>query len=106
LAQPGQQTVGTLPGDYLVIGCESFGMARQLLDTEQLGSQWRLARAWARKRMFGHPVLKAQWQSLHIVLTFRSRFLPLTYTWEFIRLGNHRLPVDLEARWPRPTKCK
>ena len=51
LAQPGQQTVGTLPRDHLVIGCESFGMARQLFDTEQLGSQWRLARAWARTRM-------------------------------------------------------
>ena len=45
LAQPGQQTVGTLPGDDLVIGGESFGMAGQLFDTEQLGPQWRLARA-------------------------------------------------------------
>src|SRR5450759_2775750 len=44
-------------------------MARQLFDTEQLGPQWRLARAWARTRMSGHPVLKAQWQSLHVVLT-------------------------------------
>ena len=71
LAQPGQQTVGTLPGDYLVIGRESFGMAGQLFDTEQLGPQWQLARAWARTRMAGHPVLKTQWQSLHVVLTSR-----------------------------------
>jgi hypothetical protein len=44
LAQPGQQTIGTLPGDYLVIGSESFGMVGQLFDTEQLRPQWRLAR--------------------------------------------------------------
>ena len=41
VAQLGQQTVGALPGDYLVIGCESFGMPRQLFDTEQLGPQRR-----------------------------------------------------------------
>ena len=35
LAQPGQQTIGAMPGDYLVIGCESLGMARQLFDTVQ-----------------------------------------------------------------------
>jgi hypothetical protein len=43
-------------------------MARQLLDAEQLGPQRRLARARARTLMRRSPVLKAQWQSLHIVL--------------------------------------
>ena len=51
LAQPGQQTVGTPPGDHLVTGRESLGMARQLFDAEQLGPQRRLARAWARTLM-------------------------------------------------------
>jgi hypothetical protein len=46
---------------------KGFGMARQLFHTEQLGSEWRLDRAWARTRLSGHPVLKAQWQSLHVV---------------------------------------
>ncbi len=36
LAQLGQQTVGALPGDYLVTGRESLGMACQLFNTEQL----------------------------------------------------------------------
>jgi hypothetical protein len=45
LPQPGQQTVGTLPGDNQVIGGERFGMARQLFNAEQLGPQWRLVRA-------------------------------------------------------------
>jgi hypothetical protein len=41
-------------------------VARQLFDTKQLGSQWRFARARARNRLSGHPVLKAQWQRLHV----------------------------------------
>jgi hypothetical protein len=69
LAQPGQQIVGTLPGDHLVTGGERFGMARELFNTEQLGPQGRLARYGARTRKVGHPVLKAQWQSLHVILT-------------------------------------
>jgi hypothetical protein len=44
LAQPGQQTIGTVSGDYLVMGGQSLGMAGQLFDTEQLGPQWRLDR--------------------------------------------------------------
>jgi hypothetical protein len=54
--------------DELVIRRQGSGMARELFDAEQLGPQRRLARAWARTRMSGHPVLKAQWQSLHVVL--------------------------------------
>jgi hypothetical protein len=69
LAQSCQQTVGARSSDYLVADRESFGMTRQLFDTKQLGSQWRFARARARNRLSGHPVLKAQWQRLHIVLT-------------------------------------
>jgi hypothetical protein len=87
LTQAGQQTVGTLPGDDLVIGGESFGMARQLFDTEQLGPQWRLAHDWVRTRVSGHPGLKAQWQNLHFVSYFWSRFLQLTCPHELIRLG-------------------
>jgi hypothetical protein len=44
LPQLGQQTVGTLPGDNLMIGGERFGMARQLFNAEQLSPQWRLVR--------------------------------------------------------------
>ena len=51
LAQPFQQTIGTLPRDYLVIACESFGMARELFDAEQLGPQRRLAPLRARTRL-------------------------------------------------------
>jgi hypothetical protein len=43
-------------------------MARELFNAEQLGPQGRLARAGARTRKVGHPVLKAQWQSLHVIL--------------------------------------
>jgi hypothetical protein len=67
LVQPRQQTVGTLPGDYLVAGCEAFGMARQLFDTEQLGPQRRLACARAQTRISGHPIWEAQWQILHFI---------------------------------------
>ena len=67
LTQPGQQTVASWPRDHRVTGREGFGVARQLFGTEQLGSQWRLGRAWARTCLSGHPVLNAQWQSLHIV---------------------------------------
>jgi hypothetical protein len=51
-----------------VTGGERFGMARELFNAEQLGPQGRLARAWAHPRKVGHPVLKAQWQSLHVIL--------------------------------------
>jgi hypothetical protein len=50
-----------------MVGGESFGMARQLFDAEQLRPQWRLARIWVRTHISRHPVLKAQWQSLHDV---------------------------------------
>src|ERR1035438_4250394 len=70
LVQPGQQTVGTLPGDGLMMGRESFGMARQLFDAEQLGPQGRFARAGAQTLISGLAALKAQWQSLHVLLTF------------------------------------
>jgi hypothetical protein len=70
VVQPGQQTVGTLPRDDFVIGRECFGMARQLFDAEQLATQWRLARAWTQARISGLPALKAQWQSLHVLLAF------------------------------------
>jgi hypothetical protein len=69
LAQPCQQTVGARSRNYLVTDRESFSVARQLFDSKQLGSQWRFARARARNRLSGHPVLKAQWQRLHIVFT-------------------------------------
>jgi len=59
LAQPRQQPVGTPPRDHLVIGGQCFAMARQLLDAEQLGPQWRFARAWVRTLMRRSPVLNA-----------------------------------------------
>jgi hypothetical protein len=55
-------------------GCERFGMARQLLNTEQLGPQWRLAGAWTQTGIPGHPVLNSRWQSLHVV-PVSGRFL-------------------------------
>jgi hypothetical protein len=54
------------------MGRDRFGMARQLFDTEQLGPQRQLARAWARTLISGLPALKAQWQSLHVLLTIES----------------------------------
>ena len=46
---PPRQLVSRLP--YFVIGCERFGMTRQLFDTEQLCPQWRLARAWLHREL-------------------------------------------------------
>jgi hypothetical protein len=64
--QSGQQAVGAVLRDELVIRRQGSGMARELFDAEQLGPQRRLARARARTHMSGHPVLKAQRQSLHV----------------------------------------
>ena len=102
LAQPGQQPVGTPPRDHLVAGGESLGMARQLFDAEQLGPQRRFARAWARTLMRRPPVLNAQWQSLHVLLTLGHHFFST-----FGR-GNSppwRLPASLavSGRAPRPS---
>src|SRR6185436_5973971 len=66
LAQPSQQTVGALPGNYLVTGSQCVGVARQLFDAEQLGSQRRLVRVVRQSRMSSSPVLKAQWQRRHV----------------------------------------
>jgi hypothetical protein len=60
-----------LPGDDLVIGRERPGMACELFNAEQLGPQRRPTRAGAHSRKVGHPVLKARWQCLHGVHTFK-----------------------------------
>jgi hypothetical protein len=54
-----------------MIGRKHPGMACQLFNAEQLGSQRWLSRAWVSARNVGHPVLNAQWQCLHGVNTFK-----------------------------------
>jgi hypothetical protein len=54
------------------MGRDRFGMPRQLFDTEQLSPQRQLARAWTQALISGLPALKAQWQSLHVLLTIES----------------------------------
>jgi len=55
--QPVEQLIGTMPGPHAVGGREGLGMARELLDAEQLGAQRRFAHAWAKASI--HPVLPA-----------------------------------------------
>ena len=72
LVQPGQQAVGASPGDDLVMRRESFGMARQLFEAEQLRPQRRLARGGKRMRLLRHPVSPVPRHRLHGILRFQS----------------------------------
>src|ERR1039457_4464432 len=96
LAQPREQPVFSMPRDHLMTGGECLGVARKLFHAEQLRPQRRLARAGARTRLAGHPVLKAQWQSLHIIPTSvrDSRHSPARRNWP--PAGS---PAGSEADW-------
>jgi hypothetical protein len=73
------------------MGCEQLGVARQLFDAEQISAQRRVARVWAQTHMPGQPALKAQWQSLHVFLTFSRDFCSQSLPQDFILIGGFLL---------------
>jgi hypothetical protein len=81
-----------------MMGRESLCMARQLFNAEQLGPQGRFARAGAQTLISGLAALKAQWQSLHVLLTFDPDSCNQTHRRNSSCLATPGSPVGLGVR--------